>query len=111
VTETEIDRIAAYLEMERNAFVKKKCVVRNGRTSLRERFNGDCVMLDQAANRCGIYGLRPAQCRLFPFWPSLLESRDAWEAEARRCPGINNGKLWSPEAIRKLLGQSPFPDL
>ncbi len=111
VTEIEIDRIAVYLEMDRNAFAKKKCVLRNGRISLRERFNGDCVMLDRSANRCGIYGLRPAQCRLFPFWPSLLESRDAWEAEAGRCPGINHGKFWSPDEISQLLDQSPFSDL
>jgi hypothetical protein len=33
------------------------------------------------------------QCRLYPFWPELVEYRDVWEHEARKCPGIGQGPL------------------
>jgi hypothetical protein len=33
------------------------------------------------------------QCRLYPFWPELVESRAAWKEEAKLCPGIGKGDL------------------
>lgn len=72
--------------------------------SLNERGNGDCVFLD-ADGKCAVYEVRPRQCSSYPFWKDVLVSRVRWEREALECPGINQGRLYSPEEIRLLLGE------
>lgn len=47
-----------------------------------KREEGACVFLDPTSNKCGIYDVRPVQCRTYPFWPSLLESPEDWFDEA-----------------------------
>jgi Fe-S-cluster containining protein len=42
---------------------------------------------------CAIHPAKPTQCRLFPFWPELVESRQEWTATASYCPGMGQGKL------------------
>ena len=69
--------------------------------SLKEKYNYDCILLDDNG-RCTVYEVRPAQCRTWPFWPSNLESPQAWEASARRCPGIGQGPVWPLEMIEAM---------
>lgn len=63
----------------------------------------DCVFLDRekipGKAVCGVYDLRPKQCRTWPFWKSLLVSRKRWELASRMCPGINRGPRFEPEEI------------
>ena len=42
---------------------------------------------------CSIHPAKPTQCRLYPFWPELVENRKAWNAEKRDCPGVGKGQL------------------
>jgi Fe-S-cluster containining protein len=49
-----------------------------------------------------VYEDRPAQCRTWPFWMSIVASRQSWEVAGRTCPGINTGPLIPPERIRIL---------
>lgn len=72
---------------------------------LRERDDA-CIFLNEATNHCEIYQARPSQCRTYPFWPSILMSRDSWNAECRRPEtttdrfGTNdvlNLPMWTPE--------------
>ncbi|MBM3320857.1 MAG: YkgJ family cysteine cluster protein [Candidatus Eisenbacteria bacterium] len=37
---------------------------------------------------CAIHPAHPEQCRTFPFWPEIVESKDAWNRRSRRCPGM-----------------------
>jgi Fe-S-cluster containining protein len=64
----------------------------------------DCVLLDRDSIPgkavCGVYELRPAQCRTWPFWPHLLRSRDDWVRAKATCPGLDAGRLYAPEEIR-----------
>lgn len=63
----------------------------------------DCVFLERDARGralCSIYEDRPAQCRTWPFWPSVVASRASWERAASGCPGINTGPLHAPGAVR-----------
>ena len=46
-----------------------------------KRKEGSCIFLD-AAGQCGIYEVRPVQCRTYPFWPSILEKSEYWKEEA-----------------------------
>lgn len=64
----------------------------------------DCVFLDRTTIPgkaiCGVYEDRPAQCRTWPFWPSLLKERKNWERAKRTCPGIDAGTLIPIEEVR-----------
>ncbi|MDR2528759.1 MAG: YkgJ family cysteine cluster protein [Synergistaceae bacterium] len=115
-TAGEGERVRASLGFTEGEFRRRYVTLRWGRPSFAERGNGDCVFLatgdpDEKSARCGIYPLRPAQCALFPFWPSVTASKDEWDRHAKRCPGMNAGRLHSSEEIRSFLGQTPFEDL
>jgi uncharacterized protein len=59
------------------------------RTALREVANdgGRCTLL-VGRNTCSVYDARPAHCRAFPYWPSVMNTRDGFEAARATCPGI-----------------------
>ncbi|MDR2137059.1 MAG: YkgJ family cysteine cluster protein, partial [Synergistaceae bacterium] len=96
---------------EERDFLRTYVTGKLGRPSFTERRNGDCIFYDAERARCAIYPLRPAQCALFPFWHSVTESAAAWGWHARRCPGMNRGRLYAAEEIREFLRQNPFDDL
>jgi Fe-S-cluster containining protein len=37
--------------------------------------------------------VKPTQCRLYPFWPELVENRAVWDSAAKYCPGVGKGEL------------------
>ena len=69
--------------------------------SLKEKDNYDCIFLTK--NGCSIYEGRPSQCRTYPFWESIVESRVNWESEGKSCPGIGKGRKISRKEIEKEL--------
>jgi Fe-S-cluster containining protein len=106
--------MAKHLDMLPDEFLKKYARRRRGWWSLREvQVDGayDCVFLrrDEKTQRalCGIYEVRPRQCRTWPFWPENLKSLKAWEKAAEGCPGMDNdgageGSFFPLERIRRL---------
>lgn len=72
------------------------------RRSLRERANGDCVFLNEDRS-CGIYPVRPRQCRTWPFWESNLATPEDWRQTCDRCPGAGQGELIPVEEITRRL--------
>jgi hypothetical protein len=50
-----------------------------------------CPFLE--ASGCAIHPVKPTQCRIFPFWPELVESPLEWKRAAQFCPGIDQGPL------------------
>ena len=105
VTKKDIEVIAAHLNLDRDEF-QKKFVRRVGfRYSLIEKkTSNDCIFLDRKGQKpgCQIYPVRPVQCRTWPFWTENIKTLDAWNETAQTCPGINRGKLYSPEAIESI---------
>jgi Fe-S-cluster containining protein len=99
VSDEEQARIARYLCIDAEELRKKYLVRRLGRVSLREKDNLDCVFYERNSAHCMIYKVRPRQCSLFPFWPSLLEDEKIWNYYAARCQGMNHGKLYTKEMI------------
>jgi Fe-S-cluster containining protein len=84
----EIEVLARFLG--ESVAVIKGCYLRRERAgyTIKERKRaGDyaCWFFDDAAGRCRIYSVRPAQCRSFPFWPFLKEHVGALQAA---CPGV-----------------------
>jgi uncharacterized protein len=71
----------------------------------------DCVFLDRESRPglalCSVYGQRPAQCRTWPFWPSLLGSRDDWIRAHGTCPGLGRGPLHTPVQVRVVRSSHP----
>jgi Fe-S-cluster containining protein len=63
---------------------------------------GSCIFL-AADGRCGIYAVRPMQCRTYPFWPELVSHESDWQREARRCEGINRGNVVPVARIRRAV--------
>ena len=60
------------------------------RRSLREQDEGRggrCTLLE-GQNHCSVYDARPAHCSTFPYWPSVMETEDGFEAARGTCPGI-----------------------
>jgi len=70
--------------------------------SLREKANYDCILWKDG---CTAYGARPVQCSTYPFWPFILQNRQAWDDEALSCPGINKGELHGAEEIEGALNE------
>jgi len=98
VDDAEVAALAAQLGRREREFRAELCRSVGGRTSLRERSDGDCVLLGPEG--CTAYPARPGQCRTFPFWPEHLRSAEAWAWLARRCPGLGRGPLHGAAEIR-----------
>lgn len=93
----EIAAIARRLNLSEDAVMSRFCRRVLFRVSLLEHANGDCVLLTPAG--CGIYTVRPRQCRTFPFWDMNTSSPRSWQAAGGRCPGIGQGELYSRQQI------------
>lgn len=102
VHESEIERIAGHRNVTPEKF-------RN--TSLKPYW-GDVYYLDYPEEEpcmflgddgCAIYDVRPVQCASFPFWPENLSDHKIWKGLKKFCPGIDKGKLYSPEEILEIL--------
>lgn len=88
VEEEEIEQMASFLGVGIDHFVERYVRKVGDRLSLRELMpNYDCVFLKD--RQCSIYEARPRQCRTFPFWPKVMESRDSWNRAARYCEGMS----------------------
>jgi uncharacterized protein len=116
ITEEEARAIAAHLNVDLETFYRDHARPVGEGWSLNERetpFGNDCAFLDRdtipGKAVCGIYHLRPSQCRTWPFWPENLTSRRTWETVKRRtpCPGMNHGPIIPIERIRIQRDSSP----
>ncbi len=105
VAKPEIEFIAEQLKMTVEQ-LRREYTRRVGlrTTIIEEPVTRDCIFLrDRDGQRgCGIYSVRPNQCRTWPFWPENLASANAWNRTGQKCPGINRGRLYSFEEIEKI---------
>jgi uncharacterized protein len=99
----DLDQILTYLNITIDEFANKYLRLVDGRIALRERgVNYDCVFLK--GKQCQIYPVRPKQCKTFPWWPQILESRENWEKTAIYCEGIREDATFiAYEEIEKVL--------
>jgi hypothetical protein len=116
--EDEAQAMAAHLGMDVRSFHQRYARRALGRWTLEEEKRGrgyDCVFLketDEGKRVCSIYPVRPTQCRTWPFWPSNMKSRRAWEASAKSCPGMREpdatGEHFVPiDKIRVIMAKNP----
>ena len=89
ITDEEIIAMANFLNITLEEFIKKYTRSVYGRRALLEdRKTYDCIFLKD--NTCTLYTYRPSQCKTYPWWPEIVESKEAWQEEAKRCEGINH---------------------
>jgi Fe-S-cluster containining protein len=89
ITEEEIKQMALFLKISIDEFVRRYARKIFGRFSLIEnKVNFDCVFLKN--KQCQIYEARPQQCRKFPWWKEILQSKECWDETGKRCEGINH---------------------
>ena len=91
LTEEDLSKAAAFLKLAPAEFEKRYVYRTRHQRRLRKPRHSQCSFLSPEG--CGIHTVKPTQCRLFPFWPHLLESRREWEKTAKWCPGIGQGEL------------------
>jgi len=103
INDGEAEAIAAKLDMKTKVFLRDFAYPMKGGHSIKEKRNGDCVFLN--GKLCGIYEVRPTQCRTFPFWPETLRSEASWNETAKSCEGIGQGKLYTKEEIMDVLNR------
>ena len=105
LSEKDIMSMANGLGLERQQFIDTFCrIVDMGAfkmISVKEKENYDCIFLTEKG--CKVYENRPRQCATYPFWAHVLESRETWDEEARSCPGMNKGKLYTKKEIEAKL--------
>ena len=103
LTDGEITRLAAHFGLDDQRFLRDYTHRVPDGISLRERANGDCILLEGAG--CSVHALKPAQCGTFPFWANNLRNEANWQATVERCEGIGRGRLYSREEILSLVNQ------
>ena len=101
LSENDLSRLAHESSMSYDHFITAWCrwipfTAGRERLSLKEKSNYDCIFWKDG---CTVYNARPLQCRAFPFWDSVVCSKEAWDAAGKSCPGINSGKMHSGEEI------------
>ena len=99
VTDEEIAALAARLGLPLVPFEAQYVRDVNGRKSLVELPNGDCIFFDNVARLCTVYEDRPVQCRTWPFWRSNIRSPEAWQHTCSVCPGSGRGRLYSVDEV------------
>jgi Fe-S-cluster containining protein len=91
ITEDDLQRMALYEGLKPKAFEKKYVVRYKRLLRLRKPRRSQCHFLQ--AGGCSVHPVKPVQCRLYPFWPELVENRQNWNTEGKMCPGIGKGDL------------------
>jgi hypothetical protein len=81
------------------AFERQYVYRTRNRMRLRMPRNSLCQFLRD--DGCSIHPAKPTQCRIFPFWPKLVESRREWKKAARWSPRIGKGPLIQIETARQ----------
>ncbi len=91
ITETDLTRIAAFLEMTAADFEEKYVYRTRHLLRLRKPRHAQCLFLKE--DGCSIHPVNPVQCRTFPFWPEIIENAGEWAKTGEMCPGIGQGPL------------------
>lgn len=99
LTENDLVRIAGFVGMgpadfERRYVYRTKKLIR-----LLVPRHSQCHFLRD--DGCSIHTVKPTQCRVFPFWPELVDDKREWRKTAAWCPGIGEGKLIQIETAKK----------
>lgn len=91
LTEEDLTNAAAFLGMPAAEFERRYVYRTRHLLRLRKPRGRQCHFLE--AGGCALHPAKPTQCRLFPFWPELVEDLGVWRETGQMCPGIGMGPL------------------
>ncbi len=103
LTEQDLERAAEFLHVTKREFERRYVYRTRNRLRLRVPRQSQCSFLTDEG--CSIHEAKPTQCRVFPFWPELVESRREWRKAAGYCPGMDAGPLIKIETARNRAGE------
>jgi hypothetical protein len=106
-TSREAQEIAEFLRISFPQFIEKYLRPFEDGFSIREHKDGRCFFFE---DECGIYSVRPAQCRTFPFWLQNMRSDRRWDDVRKACPGIGTGRMFTKsEIIERMWDRHALP--
>lgn len=111
MTNDDIARLSGYLGMSAADFERRYVYRTKNLSRLRVPRHAQCEFLVDGG--CSVHEVKPTQCRTFPFWPELLESRREWHKTGKWCPGIGKGELVNIETASAVAEEmrSAYPAL
>ena len=89
-SDEELQNLKEYLNLDAEKWkllVKKLINFRKNRLHVHSSSKA-CIFIG-SENRCRIYPVRPLQCRSYPYWPSVFESKAELLSHMKKCPGFN----------------------
>ena len=98
LTEDDVDRIAAHLELTPAEFREQHCLYDDEDLRLAGRSKDPCRLV--TATGCSIHEVKPVQCRTFPYWPEYVVNKRSWKNLGSFCPGIGVGPIIPVEQVR-----------
>ncbi|PIP39421.1 MAG: zinc/iron-chelating domain-containing protein [Desulfobacterales bacterium CG23_combo_of_CG06-09_8_20_14_all_51_8] len=87
VTESDINAIAAFIQVPSETFVEKYCRMSGKKPVLAQGEDQFCIFWDEV-RMCTIHPVKPRMCRAWPFIPAILKDPRNWEIMSGACPGI-----------------------
>jgi uncharacterized protein len=97
----DVKRAAEFLDLSEQKF-KQTFLKKEGHYWMLEvEENSACLFL--TPDGCNIHPAKPKQCRTYPFWPEVMETKNNWELTSAFCPGMNKGPVIPTETINHLL--------
>ena len=103
LSEQDLKRAAVFVGLTAAKFEARYVYRTKYLRRLRKPRGSHCPFLE--IQGCSIHPAKPTQCRTFPFWPELVESRREWRQTARYCPGIGQGTLFPAEDLLRPLNE------
>ena len=83
----EIEKMAAFLGIDTQAFMDKYVKKKNGWLVLADlEHRPNCFLTKN--NLCQIHSCRPEQCRTYPDWPEIWDKKEHFYAEVLLCKGL-----------------------
>lgn len=106
LTKRDRQKISKYLNVKvtdfafKGEFLFTRFTKKISRQWALNNLTGTCQFLENG--RCGIYEVRPTQCKTFPFWPELM-FKGAYMALKEFCPGIGKGKRANNDLLEEQI--------
>jgi len=91
LTDEDLRNAAGFLSLSAAEFERRYVYRTRHLLRLRKPRDKQCPFL--SAQGCLIHPVKPTQCRLYPFWPEIVERAADWRAESARCRGIGKGRV------------------
>jgi Fe-S-cluster containining protein len=88
LSDEDITRLAGWLGLDRDAFLRAYTEERLQRPVLKNQPNLDCIFLK--GNDCVVHEVKPEQCARWPFWKTVATQAHAFDAARAYCHGLRD---------------------